>query len=651
MAITTSTFTVNAGWAKSSIITQMESAMTSLGWNDGTQTGQIIGLGTFVGGGTKAVTETYYDIRQKSTSGIGTGASFYVYRDTSNVRYVLVNRPGYGYTGGELVVLDGDSIGGISGGAADLSFKVCVNETLSGGTTGTASTIKITNLDYVNGIYKFRFSGNDRNGAIGVGQTIMVVNEGDVVSIANSNTSNGSYYPPSLAFLLSPLSNNTSGSYSPETGQIAGIAPSISVGNTSVFRPKIGQAGTYVFRHSTANYNLSEAGHTLGQLIIQPWDGSGTRTPVGIGSTSTFLDKQLSGTYPWGVQKHQIQAGKRYGSTYRGFVEYTAGYLDIVTFNGYSSYSGGEYYGNTDTLNQTTFDRHGGTAQKRRMAGAPNLDFPGYYGGILNTTTSFETESITNSYARLAQINHGTNTGYVLDLNLFKSGLDPRFVVFSYKSPNLSSTHLTSNTFDTWFFHNFTTNIWDLDHVFLGGLTQIIPVTGNTEYPTITFRTYLTTADNSRYSNIKRSAEFPYSEYRGYSTSGEENYIDWTVVSSSYPQDTSPTYARMYYRSNDNPLGFSGYQDIDITPQGRVSPDANFNAAIKGLPLNGQLLPVPYYMPDDFVLIQFHYTSASANIQQGDTITISGSEVYTVITGSYNQTTNTRGILFCARTV
>ena len=645
MAITTSTFTVNAGWAKSSIITQIESAMTSLGWNDGTQTGQIIGLGTFFGGGTKAVAETYYDIRQKSTSGIGTGASFYVYRDTSNVRYVLVNRPGYGYTGGELVVLDGDAIGGISSGAADLSFKVCVNETLTGGTTGTASTIRVTSLTTVNGIYKYTFEGSDRNGAIGAGQTIMVVNEGDVVSIANSYTT--SYYP-TLALPFPVVGDNNIAGQT--TGQIAGIAPSISFGSTSVFRPKIGQAGTYVFKQSSNNL-YGGIGHTLGQLVIQPWDGSGTRTPVGVGSTSTFLDKQLSGTYPWGVQKHQIQAGKRYGSTYRGFVEYTAGYLDIVTFNGYSSYSGGEYYGNTDTLNQTSFTRHGGTAEKRRMAGAPNLDFPGYYGGIPDITTSFETENITNSYARLARINHGNNTGYVLDLNLFKSGLDPRFVVFSYKSPNLSSTHLTSNTFDTWFFHNFTTNIWDLDHVFLGGLTQIVPVTGNTEYPTITFRTYLTTADNNRYSNIKRSAEFPYSEYRGYSQSGEENYVDWTVASSSYPQDTSPTYARMYYRSNDNPLGFTGYQDIDITPQGRISPDANFNAAIKGLPLNGQLLPVPYYMPDDFVLIQFHYTSASANIQQGDTITISGSEVYTVITGSYNQTTNTRGILFCARTV
>ena len=646
MAITTSTFTVNAGWAKSSVITQMESAMTSLGWNDGTQTGQIIGLGTFFGGGNKSDAETYYDIRQKSTSGVGTDASFYVYRDTLNVRYVLINRPGYGYTGGELVVLDGDSIGGISSGAADLSFKVCVNETLTGGTTGTASTIKITDLVYVNSIYKYSFTGSDRNGAIGAGQTIMVVNEGDVVSIANSNTGSGNSYPPALA-LAFPVGNT--GYAAAATGQIAGIAPSISVGNTSVFRPKIGQAGTYVFKNTYSN--LGGIGHTLGQLVIQPWDGSGTRTPVGIGSTTTFWDKQLSGTYPWGVQKHQIQAGKRYGSTYRGFVEYAAGYLDIVTFNGYSSYSGGEYYGNTDTLNQSNYDRHGGTADKRRMAGAPNLDFPGYYASILNTATSFETEAITNSYARLARINHGTNTGYILDLNLFKSGLDPRFVVFSYKSPNLSSTHLTTNTFDTWFFHNFTTNIWDLNHVFLGGLTQIIPETGNTEYPRITFRTYLTTTDASRYSNIKRSAEFPYSEYRGYSASGEENYIDWVISSSSYPQDTSPSYARMYYRSNDNPLGFTGFNDIDITPQGRISPDANFNAAIKGLPLNGQLLPVPYYMPDDFVLIQFHYTSASANIQQGDTITISGSEVYTVITGSYNQTTNTRGILFCARTV
>ena len=55
-------------------------------------------------------------------------------------------------------------------------------------------------------------------------------------------------------------------------------------------------------------------------------------------------------------------------------------------------------------------------------------------------------------------------------------------------------------------------------------------------------------------------------------------------------------------------------------------------------------------MPDDFVLIDFHHDAPAANIQQYDTVTISGSEVYTVIQGSYDQTSSTDGILFCART-
>ena len=41
---------------------------------------------------------------------------------------------------------------------------------------------------------------------------------------------------------------------------------------------------------------------------------------------------------------------------------------------------------------------------------------------------------------------------------------------------------------------------------------------------------------------------------------------------------------------------------------GQKMPDgANYNAVIKGIPINTQIFPVPYYMPDDFVLIQFDY--------------------------------------------
>ena len=76
----------------------------------------------------------------------------------------------------------------------------------------------------------------------------------------------------------------------------------------------------------------------------------------------------------------------------------------------------------------------------------------------------------------------------------------------------------------------------------------------------------------------------------------------------------------------------------------------DFNAVIKGIPLQAKWLPMPYFIPDDFVFIDFNYGTPNANIQQGDTVQVSGSEIYTVITGSYNQTSRTRGIVFCART-
>ena len=82
-----------------------------------------------------------------------------------------------------------------------------------------------------------------------------------------------------------------------------------------------------------------------------------------------------------------------------------------------------------------------------------------------------------------------------------------------------------------------------------------------------------------------------------------------------------------------------------------VDPAANYNAVIKGIPLNAMMVPSPYNMPEDFALIDFVYDAPSVNIQQGDTITINGTEVWTVIQGCYNQTTTTRGLLFVGRKV
>ena len=77
------------------------------------------------------------------------------------------------------------------------------------------------------------------------------------------------------------------------------------------------------------------------------------------------------------------------------------------------------------------------------------------------------------------------------------------------------------------------------------------------------------------------------------------------------------------------------------------------------MPISVNLAPVPYYLPDDFTAIQFAVTPGATAFRPGDTITVSGSEIYEIVIASYttNQTTfdgisqnTSKGIAFCART-
>jgi hypothetical protein len=223
------------------------------------------------------------------------------------------------------------------------------------------------------------------------------------------------------------------------------------------------------------------------------------------------------------------------------------------------------------------------------------------------------------------------STSYQLDLNVFRSGIDPNFAVISFKHPTLSSSYITQNTFQTFIVHNFTNSLYDLDYLFLGGTTLITPQPQS--YPGLLFETFtsgtsgdaIRTAEfghcNDNASNAKRSVY--------YGSTPTINFVDPTFQNSIYRRSAANS------TKNNSSLPSEVY----------------FNPVIKGLPLNPLLIPSPYYIPDDFVLVDFDINTPSVNIQQGDTITISGSEVYTVITASYSQDTRTRGIAFCARTV
>ena len=131
-------------------------------------------------------------------------------------------------------------------------------------------------------------------------------------------------------------------------------------------------------------------------------------------------------------------------------------------------------------------------------------------------------------------------------------------------------------------------------------------------------------------------------------------YIDSVYKATSANEYGNSDEIGIYYRNNSTASNIMnrgrGGSYFNSEYDDTIDSNANYGAVIKGIPLNTKLVPTPYYMPDDFALIQFDYASPDALIQMWDTITVSGSEVYTVITASYNQTNRTRGVAFCART-
>ena len=235
-----------------------------------------------------------------------------------------------------------------------------------------------------------------------------------------------------------------------------------------------------------------------------------------------------------------------------------------------------------------------------------------------------------------------SSNNYLLDLNVYRSGIDTNFCVMSYRQPTLSSTKLRDNTFYTWIPHNFTTPIWDLDNVCLGGITRIEPGTSENQQVQLVIETInYGSAQNAQY-NL-RIAEAPYDRLND---GIQSTYVSNLAIGSpdSYTYSYNP---KIYNR--DSTYDTNGNTGAGATVT--VNAAANYNAVIKGIPLNAMMVPSPYNMPEDFGLIDFAYDAPSVNIQQGDTITIDGTEVWTVIQGCYNQTTTTRGLLFCGRKV
>jgi hypothetical protein len=190
-----------------------------------------------------------------------------------------------------------------------------------------------------------------------------------------------------------------------------------------------------------------------------------------------------------------------------------------------------------------------------------------------------------------------------------QSALDTNFVTFSFVEGN--------NTRSPFFIskYNSASQPWtNYNDVFLGGITEIFQTPlFNTSDAGIQFR--------QRMSLPKRVAEAGYGNYNIANTIVFTNTFFRTVTGN---------------RTITTPVAI--YDDLALYSRQTGDVQTSVTTTIpvyKTLPINPHFVPVPYYLPDDFVLVEIPWGNPSI----GDTITVSPSEVYTIIQVATNQTT------------
>ena len=420
----------------------------------------------------------------------------------------------------------------------------------------------------------------------------------------------------------------------PKSGRSVGAAHTCSF---SVYRNSGSVNAVYVNRPGSGysdNDNLVLDGEDIG--------GGNDMTVVALvdetnyGSTSTFYDKDVTtgSTSPWGVLRMVNDSNKVYGDTYFGF-QSNGNNLYFSSGTSFMPYK-------SPTVEYLNLEARYGNSfrgqQYQELLFNPN-----------DASNVLDSSGSPNTNINMFQMEYASSNSFTLELNVFRSGIDNNFAVFSFKHPDKSSSSIDDNTYGTFFLHKFSHSLLNLDELFLGTLTYINPAQRNMSNAHFEFDTTTGNGTSSRRYWLGRQFMMGWASgtYNGIVT---QSFVD-SINSSTYPGYQIPNYERRHYFRTNHGENNAFKGNMNQTDYTNKSPDVlNHNAVIKGIPISSQIVPCPYYLPDDFVLIQFDHASPGQNIQQYDTVTISGSEVYSVIDGAYNQTDRTRGILFCART-
>jgi hypothetical protein len=372
-------------------------------------------------------------------------------------------------------------------------------------------------------------------------------------------------------------------------------------------------------------------GVTTPETSVNAYDGIASIKVTTIGGGSNLYQKHNLGRF--GVLNVENDATKKYSNTFYTF------YLGGDAGTAWSFYM--------QVGNGWEFLNYRGTSSTSLTPTSEWGRFSGYEGLDNSNTRSISSSRITN----LTISTNSTPTAYPMQIRTFRaqSPQDTDFAVIQFTQ----TINEKVEPYATFNFHvgdGYGNGVFDLDEVFLGAITQYEPSTSQyirirTTVPGYSYSYYSQYSFGNEPVDANSQARNAYYGYmRGYNSN---NYVTDDYYN-NIRQDTGNATA-VYYRNST----YDKYNDVAMDSA------ADYYKPIKTIPISQKMIPCPYYLPDDFVLLQVVTTPGLTEFRPGDTVTVSGSEIYEVISAGYSaqqtgldgvSNNSSEGMLFLART-
>ena len=366
-------------------------------------------------------------------------------------------------------------------------------------------------------------------------------------------------------------------------------------------------------------------------------DGKPSIKVTNLGAGANLYQKSNNGKYAVARVIHDVT--KTYGTTYYGFGLRESNDNKMVITSG----SGWRFINHRGTHSTSTAEN---TIEFGRYNGLQGLDYQENADFLSRQTGS------TSNYCVLTYANNNTPTDYKLQINVYRDNSDTDFAVFQFVQ-TIDNNFVPFATFSISRGSQHGSGVYDLDYVFQDTMTEFLTLNrgiqmryGNTQY------------DWYGYGVMEPVNE--YGKARAASYGFKRNSTAQTTQTSRYDFTTDyvNNIATYNYHNTDEVITYYRDATFDQYNNKSVNSSANFYKPIKGIPVCNNIMPVPYYLPDDFAMLQVATTPDQVFFRTGDTITISGTEVYEIILAGYEQqqtglngsnNATTIGMLFLAR--